>query len=533
MLKRWVLHPFLWSIYPVLMLVAYNIQQMSPAIALRSLVVFPLLAGLLLVLFHLVLRSWQKAALLVTLGMILFFTYGHLYGVLRNFELFGVNLGRQMVLIAVWVILFLAGLAWVIRTRRDLSTLTQALNVIVILALVFPLFQVLSFDAKHPGGNLGSNTPAGQNVSSLPAEFAGLQLPPGQTPPDIYYFILDAYSRDDTLSKYFNLDNSAFLEQLSDSGFYVARCSQSNYSKTQLSLSSSLNMGYLDQYGIQEENAEDQPALNRLIWQNQVRRALEQLGYQIVVVESGFSPTEWTDADLFLSGDQQSTQASLTGGVNPFEALLMRTSAGLLLYRVYPHLPYSVRSFIDTAYTERRNRILYAFDELPEVPRVQGPKFVFAHILAPHEPFVFGPKGEIVGRQYPFTLNDDLEYRDPVRYILGYRNQVKFINSQVIPLVQAILDRSAQPPIIILQGDHGALGRITTENARMTILNAYYLPQGKAQNLYPTISPVNTFRFIFNNYFGVHLPMLEDISFYYNNKTDQMILSPNERRDCQ
>ena len=34
--------------------------------------------------------------------------------------------------------------------------------------------------------------------------------------------------------------------------------------------------------------------------------------------------------------------------------------------------------------------------------------------------------------------------------------------------------------------------------------------------LYPTITPVNSFRMIFNGYFGQNLPLLEDVSFYSN-----------------
>ncbi len=44
------------------------------------------------------------------------------------------------------------------------------------------------------------------------------------------------------------------------------------------------------------------------------------------------------------------------------------------------------------------------------------------------------------------------------------------------------------------------------------ILNAYYLP-GHNDLLYPTISPVNTFRLIFDTYLGADYPLLKDISY--------------------
>jgi hypothetical protein len=65
------------------------------------------------------------------------------------------------------------------------------------------------------------------------------ELPLGYAP-DIYYIILDAYGRADTLQSLFDYDNSEFLDFLEAKGFYVADCAQSNYSQTILSLSSSL-----------------------------------------------------------------------------------------------------------------------------------------------------------------------------------------------------------------------------------------------------------------------------------------------------
>ena len=50
--------------------------------------------------------------------------------------------------------------------------------------------------------------------------------------------------------------------------------------------------------------------------------------------------------------------------------------------------------------------------------------------------------------------------------------------------------------------------------ARFGILNAYYLPNGGNDLLYESISPVNSFRVIFNSYFGANYEILEDRSYY-------------------
>ena len=78
-------------------------------------------------------------------------------------------------------------------------------------------------------------------------------------------------------------------------------------------------------------------------------------------------------------------------------------------------------------------------------------------------------------------------------------------------MVKGIIENSDIPPIIILQGDHGPSH---FDNAsRMGILNAYYFPDAKA-GLYPLITPVNTFRLLFQTYFGEDLKLLEDVSYY-------------------
>jgi hypothetical protein len=88
-------------------------------------------------------------------------------------------------------------------------------------------------------------------------------------------------------------------------------------------------------------------------------------------------------------------------------------------------------------------------------------------------------------------------------------------------MIDTILENSASPPIIIIQGDHGSgmyFSNVSKDDSclkeRASILNAYYLP-GLADNpLYETITPVNSFRIIFNQYFGTHFPTLEDRVYY-------------------
>jgi len=53
----------------------------------------------------------------------------------------------------------------------------------------------------------------------------------------------------------------------------------------------------------------------------------------------------------------------------------------------------------------------------------------------------------------------------------------------------------------------------TTGSDMFKILNAYYMPGHTAQ-LYPGISPVNSFRVILNAYFNANMPLLNDQSYF-------------------
>ena len=57
-------------------------------------------------------------------------------------------------------------------------------------------------------------------------------------------------------------------------------------------------------------------------------------------------------------------------------------------------------------YDEHRDQIVRGFNFLDTMPSQPSPKFVFAHIMAPHPPFVLGPNGEAIYPKGPLNLSD-------------------------------------------------------------------------------------------------------------------------------
>ena len=512
--RQWAIHPFLFCIYPIVAMVAHNITEMRLLDALRVLLVSLLVTGVLFVFLKVLLRDWGKAALVCSLAILLFFSYGHVYNLFRDTTVFGVYLFRHRLLGFLWLGIFLLGCWWIIRKLRDPRPLTSALNIVAACALAIPLFNIVIYQAKT--ANLQAKQPP---LESYEPAGGG-----GQSRPDVYYIILDGYSRDDYLLTGFNYDNSPFLEALRQRGFFIGECSQSNYNQTRQSLASSLNMNYVTTVfpaTYQNLNEVDiyKKGLERYIKDSQVRENFEELGYSTVAFETGFPWTEIGDADVFLTRQGRGVELDLLSGVNAFEALMIRSSALLFLSAISPQVADVLLPELNYPNKDHRDLVLFELDTLEEVPSFKSPKFVFVHIVSPHEPMVFGPNGETFERE--------------PSYDKGYPDQIAYLNQRIIPIVDAILQYSPTPPVIIIQGDHGARQSVG-EYGRLGILNAYHLPGGGDRNLYNSISPVNTFRVVFNTYFGQNYALLDDVS-YKSLYTDPLntVVIPNNRPGCE
>ena len=106
---------------------------------------------------------------------------------------------------------------------------------------------------------------------------------------------------------------------------------------------------------------------------------------------------------------------------------------------------------------------------------------------------------------------DGQYYENDVQDESGYVKEVTFLNDRLAIIIETIIMNSKRPPIIILQGDHGTAESVG-DISRVYILTAFYFPNGGGDLLYPSISPVNSFRLIFDYYFGTDLGLLEDMS---------------------
>ncbi len=518
MKRQFQFHPVLFAAYAVLAMYASNLGQVAFAEARRSLLFSVLAAGLLFLLMRLVFREWGRAAIVTTLALILFFSYGHFYSWIKTFEL-GRLIGRHRFLLPISVLL-LVGFSWLLaRTKERRRSVNRFFNVASFVILIFPLISTVGFalQANFASQYLSKDD---SNPSLSVAPYAGEN-------PDVYYIILDGYARADILAEIYDYDNTDFLDFLREQGFTIANQSTSNYIQTHLSMSSALNMMYLDDLaadiGARSTNVQ---LLSGLYRTSAVRGYFEDLGYQIVAFEHGYGMLEMYDADIYMSSYDvpvdQKPLFFMEASINAFESQLIESTLLRGALDLYSLKQDAVQqAVIDPAYQLHRNRILYTFDHLPDIAAMEGDYFVTAHIVAPHPPFVFGPNGEEIYNARGYSMADGDFYVGTPDYVAGYRDQLIYVNKLAERMIAQILETSSVPPIIILQADHGPGSHLVWESAddsllreRMSILNAYYLPGVDADAIHPSITPVNSFRVIFNQYFGTEFELLEDMNLF-------------------
>jgi len=457
-------------------------------------------------------REYQ-VSLLLSLGLLLFFSYGHVYDYLKITQPFGLILSRHRFLAPMWLLLLGLGIWIILKLVKNPAAVVQVLNVTVIALLLLPSVQITSFYFTQL---------TSQNYR--PVVEHNNNLPPGNPDhmPDVYLIILDMYARQDVLRDRYNFDNQPFLTELQELGFYVAECSRSNYDRTESSLASELNYDFIQNLVDINPQSSDHSILWPLIQHSKVRQQLANLGYQIVAFETGFPWSEIKDADLYL---YPTGRVSPPSQIRPFEAMLIKTTALFLLMDSQTHF---AQHIAQDANTLHYNRVLYVLNALEELPHQSQPKFVFAHIVVPHTPYIFKPDGSMQTSPGFYTGGRALPIDDQHEYD-GYRNQVAFINNRITSVIKTILEKSQTPPIILLQSDHGV------SPYRNANLAAYYLPGDNDQLLYPNITSVNTFRVVFNAFFGAQYPLLPDHTYTSESVEMQLNLTESyeDLPDCQ
>ncbi len=495
-------YPILFAAFPVLHLFRTNIDEVSTGEALQPLGLVVAAAAVLLLIAWLVLRDVRRAALLVSLVVFLFFSYGYVADAIEDVEVAGVTVGRDRYVLALFALLALGGGWLLLRVRRSLPEVTKILNGVAAVLVLTTAVPIVADKLTGP-----ADVEAVSHPSPIPT--AGEVLNGKR---DIYYVNFDRYGGEDSLGPYFDYDNRPFLSSLEAKGFVVAHHARANYPNTGHSISSMLNMNYLDEVAKQVGTSGDWGPLYGLIKDHEVGRFLKEQDYRYVHLGSWFEGTRTSVlADETISYDPLSEFSRTLLDTTPLGPLSKSFGFGK-----------------DTLDPRRVSwaRVLFQIEQLVRVGNDGKPTFVFAHIILPHEPYVFERDGS-------FLEADVMKRRHWHR---NYLEALMFANTMLTKTADRLLaGPDESDPIIIFASDEGpppgndsanknpdpdAWTSKTTRQLlqKFPILTAMYLPGVTDPGIPQTITPVNFFRKIFSLYFGANLPLLPDDSFVWADK---------------
>ena len=488
----------------------------------------------LLISFRVILKDWGRSGLLSSLIAALFFSFGHAANAIENFLLTTQLEFNLSVLAIIWLAVFLAASFFIASKPLPAST-TRFFNLFSFILVGFVVINIAS--VGHINSELTQEEIAA--IAQLRGEAAAessLVPPTASELPDIYYIILDGYLRADYLEEYFNLDISPFLDELLERGFYIVSNSRSNYLNTNYSLNSSVNLVYFHEY---PKKVFNKSKFN--LYNNYLHDFLDKYDYQTVVFDSGTGDTNEQDLDIFVSLDRLEDQENPI--LNRFEQFFLKTTLGLLLFdstdpdNSTGQANEMIRETVNQELAERRDRITLAFDHLPDYADRTGHFYLFSHIYSPHIPFLYGPDGtELSYRGDQNLYWYEVPQEDYPEY---YGYQIEYLNKTILETIDQILSTSTKPVVIVVQADHGDELYLDRENptregveVRSAILNAIYFSDGAYDQLYPSLTPVNTFRIILNHWFGTQYPLLPDRVFFHEDPLSTRIGEKPDFIDC-
>lgn len=510
---RNVLHPFLLAIYPILFLFAHNKQEVLPTVIAKPILISLAATIIIYALLRLVLKNSVKSALLVSLFLVFFFSYGHLkssFPLDFNIDIGKFKIGSDKLLFGFWMFILTIGSYFIIRLKRNFGELTNILNIIALILVSTSILRIIPYELKTK--RLWQEIKIKEDINSVSVKTKNL--------PDIYYLIFDRYAASRTLKQNLNFDNSQFTDYLQTKGFYLANKSYANYPKTFQSLASSLNMTHLtfltEEVG---EDSSDQTAASRMLKNHIVGDILKENGYTYYHLGPYWQPTrENEQADVNISWSYLD--------IDEFSEMLLQTTP------IYPAI--AKKKALDygdenSFRVEQKLSIPFMINKLKQINKETSPKFIFAHFILPHGPYVFNAEGKPITEAEAVKIGEEK----------GYLQQLQFTNTVIKDLVETLLVNSQEPPIIVIQSDEGPCGiakelsandgwgncgersdwtklSTNTLKIKMRILNAYYLPEVDMEKvLYQDVTPVNTFRIIFNEYFGANYKKLPDRSYIF------------------
>jgi len=481
---KWA-YPFILALTPVLNSYRVNFYEIAFFKTVRSMLIISLITLIVLLLLDLLLKNPQKARICTLLVMVVLVNLGAIYSFFDQNPVFGVDLSRLRYLLPLISVMSALVLFLVFRFKKiaqnlDLFFCFASIGIVIIFIASFLI--LISPDQKK----------ITEDVSPPDSPFS---LSSDKPLPNIYHIVLDGYTSSEVLQNSFNYDNSGFEEKLLNLGFQIPENAYSNYDETTSSLGSILNMDFVQSLLSPEKpDPKRQLLINKMV-NGEVRKLLSGKGYHIVAFENDYLWSLWKNADYYMKPE---TRSFIIAPINPFELIALNHS----FIRIFINKnPYLLNEFLDQIGHLSQDKYVeqtYILENLARIPKYLSPMFVYAHATITHVPFIFEPDGTIIAARDQGNNESNFEDENIRK---SYVSSLQYMNLRLIPILEEII-KNDPDSIIILHGDHGYPGR-----DRNSIFFATYDPQNSIESG-KCFTPVNLYRYIFNNWFGADYSLL-------------------------
>jgi hypothetical protein len=423
-------------------------------------------------------RKFSQSAVGTLLVLAFFYTYGFVFEWLRSLDVFQVETYNFMFF---WIFAALY-LAWIV-TRLNTNTSIRIWNISTLIFSVLMMSNIVKIIPveieKNQDITVTANGPASINGTAID----------GQQYPDIYYLIFDEAAGFEVARRYWHYNEvDQFSNSLKENGFYVAEESHGGSTYTLREISTRLNY---QEYPVGDKYFK---TYDEAISHNRVMDYLKTLGYTLIAYDERRTPYPTmlpVPVDYLVEKSPEKNMGDLIL-LDDYKILVLQSTL--------------LRSFLnqDPTIMLHKDMILYTVENAAST-QISSPKFVYVHLMLPHEPFVFSENGNMTTRQ-----TDYFNWQ-------GYQQNYRFFVRTAQEMIKNILIASKGNAVIIIQSDHGARNFTTPpysgflvdypDEYKTWIVNALYLPGCIDAPLTQDMDPINTFPIVFNCYFDANIPL--------------------------
>lgn len=312
--------------------------------------------------------------------------------------------------------------------------------------------------------------------------------------PEIFFLLFDMYPSDSALKEYLHFDNSALNLFLKSKNFYVTGDAKSLYTETYFSLGSTLDLLPLEYLKDKSVKSYKKSLL-----------ALKNVKHSRLIEIFRASGYDLRNYSVFDLQDQPSPlRFSMKSHLDN-----ILTSSTFLNWMYYSFETDFFKSnskidlgFLKTGWsTKVKSDVRFQFDEFNKIVDNfsvnNRPAFNYFHFNMPHPPVLYDSVGNELG------IRDMYSFYGYERATKNFLNYIKYVNTEIKRMVESIMSKVGKNVIIVIQGDHGyrEFSDKFSQEMKLSIYNAVYLPDSNYNGFTDTMKPIQTFKKILANQF--------------------------------